>query len=47
MNLAFGVLFLWFGASLLYLASHGLAATTPWGAFQTVLGKARGDEAPA
>jgi hypothetical protein len=41
MNLAFGVLFLWFGASLLYVASHGLDAATPWAAFQTILSKAR------
>lgn len=49
MNLAFAVLFLWFGASLLYLASHGLEASTPWGAFQKVLTDVRGEgqSAPA
>lgn len=31
MNLALGVWFLWVGAGLLYLASHGLGAATPWG----------------
>lgn len=40
MNLAFGVLFIWLGAALLYVASHGLQATTPWQAFQSVLNKA-------
>jgi len=43
MNLAFGVLFLFLGAACLYVASHGLEASTPWGAFQTVLSKAGGD----
>jgi hypothetical protein len=42
MNLAFACVFLFVGASLLYLASHGLEASTPWGAFQTILGRARG-----
>lgn len=42
MRLAFGVLFLWLGASCLYIASHGVQATTPWAAFQTVLAKAKG-----
>ena len=44
MNLAFAVVFLWFGASLLYLGSRGTEATTPWGAFQTILGKLRGED---
>ena len=43
MNLAFAVLFLWAGCSLLYLASHGVQATSPWQAYQTIIGKARGD----
>ncbi len=42
MNLAFGVLFLWLGASMLYLGSHGLEASTPWGAYSTVLTHIRG-----
>jgi hypothetical protein len=41
-NLAFAIVFLWMGAAALHLASHGIQADTPWGAFQTVLGKARG-----
>jgi hypothetical protein len=41
MNLAFGILCLWVGCSLLWLGSHGLEASTPWAAFQTVLGTAR------
>lgn len=43
MNLALAMMFLWLGAGALYLASHGMEAATPWAAFQTVLGKARGD----
>ena len=42
MNLAFAVLFLWFGASLLYLASHGLEASSPFAAYRSVLGKMAG-----
>jgi hypothetical protein len=42
MNLAFAVVFLWMGAAMLYLASHGLEASTPWGAFSTVIHKVRG-----
>jgi hypothetical protein len=41
MNLAFACIFLWVGASMLYLASRGIEAATPWGAFQTVLTKMR------
>jgi hypothetical protein len=39
-NFAFGVLFIWMGCALLYIASHGVQATTPWQAFQSVLNKA-------
>lgn len=45
MKLAFGIMFLWTGAAMLYLASHGLEATTPWGAYQTILTDIRGDSA--
>lgn len=38
MNLAFGVVFIWVGAVMLYLATHGTQASTPWGAFQEALG---------
>lgn len=41
MNLAFGILFVWIGAAMLFLASHGLQAASPWGAFQTVIGRMR------
>jgi hypothetical protein len=34
---ALGVMFLWSGAACLYLASHGIEATTPWGAWRTLL----------
>lgn len=37
MKLALGIVFLWIGAGMLFLASHGLEASTPWGAFQTIL----------
>lgn len=47
MNLALAVVFLWMGAACLYLASHGLEASTPWAAFQTVLSKAAGPNAAA
>lgn len=42
MRLALGVLFLWLGAAFLYLASSGLKqASTPWGAYQTLIAKIR------
>lgn len=43
MNLVMGIICLWVGAALLFLASHGLQATSPWGAFQTVLTSVRGE----
>jgi hypothetical protein len=39
MNLALSILCLWVGSAFLYLASHGLQATTPWAAFQTIITK--------
>ena len=44
MNLALAVLFLWVGATFMYVASHGLEASTPWGAYQTVLHHIRGND---
>lgn len=41
MRLALGVLFLWLGCALLYVATHGIQAATPWEAYQTVLGAIR------
>lgn len=41
MRLAFGVLFLWLGCALLWVATHGVQAATPWQAYQTVLGAIR------
>lgn len=41
MHLAMGIVFLFLGCGCLYLASHDLQATTPYGAFQTVLTKMR------
>jgi hypothetical protein len=40
-NLAFAVMFLWAGGALLFVASRGLQATTPWGAYQSVVAKMR------
>lgn len=42
MNLALAIVFLWFGAAALYLASHGIEASSPWGAYMSVLGAIRG-----
>jgi hypothetical protein len=38
-NLVLAVICLWTGSALLFLASHGLQATTPWAAFQTIITK--------
>ena len=37
MNLVLGVLSLWLGSALLYLATHGTGAATPWQAYQQLL----------
>lgn len=37
MNLAFGVLFMWLGAALIWIATHGTGASTPWEAYQSVI----------
>lgn len=42
-NLALGILFIWLGGAALWLGTHGIEASSPWEAFQTVLGAARGD----
>jgi hypothetical protein len=44
-RLAFGIMFLWIGAGMVYSASRGMEASTPWGAFQTILTNIRGDSA--
>jgi hypothetical protein len=36
MGLALGVLFLWLGAALLWVASHGTEASSPWQVFQQI-----------
>jgi hypothetical protein len=41
MRLALGIVFLWLGALFISLAAHGLQASTPWGAYQTVIAKLR------
>ena len=38
MNLALGILFVWLGMALLWVATHPTNATTPWQAYQHVLG---------
>lgn len=42
MNVALGVLLLWLGAALLWVAFHDSTDTTPWGAFSGVLGAIKG-----
>lgn len=41
MKLALGILFLWLGASLLWLATHSTQATRPWEAYQQIIGAIR------
>lgn len=41
MKLALAIVFLFFGAACLQLASHGLQAATPWEAYSTVLTRIR------
>lgn len=48
MKLAFGVWFLWMGAAAMYIAVHGLEATSPWYAFALLMKKMReSDQQPA
>lgn len=42
MNLAFGVAFLWLGATLVHLASRDLGESTPWGVYMATIDKLRG-----
>lgn len=44
MKLVFAVVFLWLGASMLYLGSHSLQASSPWDAYRTVLTKIAGGD---
>jgi len=37
MGLAIGILLIWAGCACLYVAAHGLDATTPWAAYQEVM----------
>lgn len=41
MNLAFGIVFLWLGAALIWVASHGTDAGSPWEAYQQIIGAVR------
>lgn len=45
MALALGVLFIWLGCACLWVASHGLEASTPWDAYSELLAKMRGADA--
>lgn len=36
MNLVFGIIFLWLGSTLLWVATHGTEAKTPWGVFAQI-----------
>jgi hypothetical protein len=41
-ELAFGILLVWAGAALMWVAFHGTTARTPWDVFQSVVGAATG-----
>lgn len=45
MGLAFAILMIWIGCALLWVAAHGLDATTPWGAYSEIMRAARGEAA--
>lgn len=48
MNLALGIACIWVGCAMIWLASHPSQASTPWAAFQEVLGAInRGAEEPS
>jgi hypothetical protein len=36
-NLVIGVLLLWLGSALLYIATHATGAASPWDAYQKIL----------
>lgn len=40
-NLVFGIMFIWLGAALIWIATHGTDAETPWDAYQQVIGAIR------
>lgn len=37
MGVAFGVLCIWLGAALIWVATHGVTATTPWGMWEELM----------
>lgn len=41
MNLVLGVIFLWLGGALIWVASHGTDAKTPWQLAQQLTGAMR------
>lgn len=38
MNLAFGVLLVWLGSALMYVATHATGAASPWQVYSKLLG---------
>lgn len=38
MNLAFGVLLIWIGSALLYVATHATGAASPWQVYSKLIG---------
>lgn len=43
MRLAFGILFLWLGCAMLYLAQVDIQEDTPWAAYRTLLKEIGGE----
>lgn len=39
MGVAFGILLVWLGIAMLWIAFHGVDADTPWGAYQEIIGR--------
>lgn len=47
MNVAMGAALMWVGGALLWVATHDTGASTPWQAYQAILGAVRGTTDPA
>lgn len=39
MNLAMAIIMLWIGSTLIWVASHGTDATSPWSLFKSITDK--------
>lgn len=46
MNLSLGIVFLFIGAALIWVASHGLDAASPWEVYQKVIAGLREEVTP-